>query len=99
MKLKSVFKVTETKTTRNLKGNGIPNHPIGIFFAAFLWSFLERAAPVLEYEGVPPEIVIVMQGTIVLAIVVAYEVVARINLRQQQRAVGKANVELVKESK
>ena len=31
VKLKSVFKVTETKTTRNLKGNGIPNHPIGIF--------------------------------------------------------------------
>ena len=53
----------------------------------------------LEYEGVPPEIVIVMQGTIVLSIVIAYEVVARINLRQQQRAVGKANVELVKESK
>jgi len=75
------------------------NHPVGIFFAAFLWSFLERAAPVLEYEGVPPEIVIVMQGTIVLSIVIAYEVVARINLRQQQRAVGKANVELVKEVK
>jgi simple sugar transport system permease protein len=69
------------------------NHPIGIFFAAFLWSFLERSAPVLEFEGVPPEIVIVMQGTIVLSIVVAYEVVARINLRQQQRAVGTANVE------
>jgi hypothetical protein len=42
-----------------------------------------------------------MQGTIVLAIVIAYEVVARINLRQQQRAVGKVNAELVidKESK
>ncbi|MEY2732825.1 MAG: hypothetical protein RLZZ523_696 [Actinomycetota bacterium] len=69
------------------------NHPVGIFFAAFLWSFLERSAPVLEFEGVPPEIVIVMQGTIVLSIVVAYEVVARINLRQQQRAVGSVNVE------
>jgi len=34
-----------------------------------------------------------MQGTIVLSIVVAYEVVARINLRQQQRAVGSVNVE------
>lgn len=67
------------------------NHPVGIFFAAFLWSFLERAAPVLEFEGVPPEIVIVMQGTIVLSIVVAYEVVSRINLRQQQRAVGQVN--------
>jgi simple sugar transport system permease protein len=67
------------------------NHPVGIFFAAFLWSFLERSAPVLEFEGVPPEIVIVMQGTIVLSIVVAYEVVSRINLRQQQRAVGQVN--------
>lgn len=69
------------------------NHPVGIFFAAFLWSFLERSAPVLEFEGVPPEIVIVMQGTIVLSIVIAYEVVARINLRQQQRAVGSVNTE------
>jgi hypothetical protein len=34
-----------------------------------------------------------MQGTIVLSIVIAYEVVARINLRQQQRAVGSANTE------
>ena len=25
------FKVTTTKTTRNFKGNGIPNHPIGVF--------------------------------------------------------------------
>jgi simple sugar transport system permease protein len=73
------------------------NHPVGIFFAAFLWSFLERAGQVLEFEGIPPEIVIVMQGTIVLSIVIAYEVVARINLRQQQRAVGKVSAELVSE--
>ena len=66
------------------------NHPVGIFFGAFLWSFLERAAGVLDLEGVPPEIIIVMQGTIVISIVVAYELVARINLRQQQRAVGTA---------
>ena len=69
------------------------NHPVGIFFAAFLWSFLERAGQVLEFEGIPPEIVIVMQGTIVLSIVIAYEVVARINLKQQQRAVGRVNTE------
>jgi len=31
VKMKSVFKVTETKTTRTLTGNGIPNHPIGTF--------------------------------------------------------------------
>ena len=73
------------------------NHPVGIFFAAFLWSFLERAGQVLEFEGIPPEIVIVMQGTIVLSIVIAYEVVARINLKQQQRAVGKVNTEVLAE--
>ncbi|CAB4883595.1 unannotated protein [freshwater metagenome] len=74
------------------------NHPVGIFFAAFLWSFLERAGQVLEFEGIPPEIVIVMQGTIVLSIVIAYEVVARINLRQQQKAVGKVSSEVLSEA-
>jgi ABC-type uncharacterized transport system permease subunit len=73
------------------------NHPVGIFFAAFLWSFLERAGQVLEFEGIPPEIVIVMQGTIVLSIVIAYEVVARINLKQQQKAVGKVSTEALSE--
>lgn len=50
----------------------------------------------LEFEGVPPEIIIVLQGTIVLSIVVAYELVARINLRQQQKAVGSVNADVVK---
>ena len=31
VKMRSVFKITKTKTTRILKGNGIPNHPIGRF--------------------------------------------------------------------
>ena len=31
VQLESVFTVTETATTRRLRGNGIPNHPIGTF--------------------------------------------------------------------
>jgi hypothetical protein len=31
VKMKSVFKITETKTTRTFTGNGIPNFPIGTF--------------------------------------------------------------------
>jgi hypothetical protein len=31
VKMKSVFKITETKTTRTFTGNGIPNFPIGRF--------------------------------------------------------------------
>ena len=31
VKMKSVFKITETKSTRTFTGNGIPNFPIGTF--------------------------------------------------------------------
>ena len=31
VKMRSVFSITKTKTTRTLMGNGIPNHPIGTF--------------------------------------------------------------------
>lgn len=31
VQMKSVFKMTQTATSRHLKGNGIPNHPIGTF--------------------------------------------------------------------
>ena len=64
------------------------NHPLGIAFAAFFWSFLERSANILDINGVPNEIITMMQGTIVLSIVVAYEVVKRINKKQQQSLVG-----------
>ena len=73
------------------------NHPVGIAFAAFFWAFLERAAGILDMNGIPPEIITMMQGAIVLSIVVAYEVVKRINLRQQQAAVGKHDSESSKE--
>jgi simple sugar transport system permease protein len=64
------------------------NHPVGIAFAAFFWAFLERSAGILDLNGIPNEIITMMQGTIVLSIVVAYEVVKRINKRQQQNLVG-----------
>jgi ABC-type uncharacterized transport system permease subunit len=64
------------------------NNPIGIAFGALLWSFLERSAQILDLEGIPKEIVTIMQGTIVLAVVVAYELVRRFGLAAQQRQVG-----------
>ena len=66
------------------------SNPIGIAIAAFFWSFLEQAAPALDLNGVPKEIVMMMQGTIILATVTAYEIVKRITRRQQQRLVGAA---------
>lgn len=64
------------------------NHPVGIAFGALLFGFLDQAAQILDISQIPKEIVLIMQGTIVLSVVVAYEVVRRFRLRQQQRSVG-----------
>ena len=64
------------------------NHPVGIAIGALLWSFLEQSSQILDLEGVPKEIVTIMQGITVLSVVVAYELVRRFSLTQQQRRVG-----------
>jgi len=66
------------------------NNPIGIAIGALLWSFLDRSGQILDLEQIPREIVTIMQGVTVLAVVVAYEVVARIGRRSEQRQVGRA---------
>ncbi|MDI9887814.1 ABC transporter permease [Streptomyces sp. HNM0645] len=64
------------------------NSPIGIFFAAVLISFLEKTAEGLGLAGYPKEISIIMQGLIVIAVVVSYELVRQYGLRRQQQKVG-----------
>jgi simple sugar transport system permease protein len=64
------------------------NNPIGIAVGALLWAFLERASNGLEFEGYDKEIVGVIQGAIVLAVVIAYDVFRRYGLARQQRRVG-----------
>ncbi len=64
------------------------NNPIGIAFGALLFGFLDQSSQILDLEGIPKEIVQIMQATLVLSVVIAYEVVRRIRLRQQQREVG-----------
>ncbi|TWP48240.1 ABC transporter permease [Lentzea tibetensis] len=65
------------------------NHPAGIAFGALLWAFLDKSGLALDNVGVPREIVTIMQGTIVLSVVVAYEVVRRFELASEQRRVGR----------
>ena len=57
------------------------NNPVGIAFAALLWSFLDQSATILDLNGIPKEIVQITQGVVVLSVVVAYEVVRRVALR------------------
>ena len=66
------------------------NNPIGIAFGSLLWAFLDVSSQILDLEGVPREIVTIMQGVIVLAVVVAYELVRRNRVRSQQQSVGHA---------
>jgi ABC-type uncharacterized transport system permease subunit len=66
------------------------NHPIGMAVAALLWGFLARSQLILDLNDIPKEIVTIMQGVSVLAVVVAYELANRIGRRAQQRRVGAA---------
>ena len=66
------------------------NHPLGVAFGALLWAWLERSSQILDLLGVSREIVTIMQATIVLSVVVAYEVVRRVNVRRQQKLVGRS---------
>jgi simple sugar transport system permease protein len=61
--------------------------PVGIAFAALLFAFLERSSATLQRIDVPTEIYVIMQGSIVLSVVVAYEAVRRIGVAQAERAV------------
>jgi simple sugar transport system permease protein len=65
------------------------NHPIGVAIGAFLWAIMERSGEILSFNNVPKEIVTIMEGVLVLSVVVAYEVVRRIRLAQEQRTVAR----------
>jgi simple sugar transport system permease protein len=61
------------------------NTPLGIAFGALLFGFLDRAAIPLQFEGIPASVVTIIQGTIVLAVVVANEAARRFTRRQAER--------------
>ncbi len=66
------------------------NHPVGIALGALLWAYLDVSAnPLQILAGVSSEIVEIMKGITVLAVVVAYEVVRRHRLAREQRQVAR----------
>ncbi|WP_214408802.1 ABC transporter permease [Sphaerisporangium fuscum] len=65
------------------------NNPIGIAVGALLWSFLDNSSVILDFNSVPTEIVLIMQGTIVLSVIVAYELVHRYRQVAEQRRVSR----------
>nr|WP_307811947.1 ABC transporter permease [Sphaerisporangium rufum] len=65
------------------------NNPAGIAVGALLWSFLDSSSDILDFNGIPKEIVIIMQGTTVLSVIIAYELVHRYRMAAQQRRVSR----------
>lgn len=65
------------------------NNPVGIVFAAALWSFLASSSNALQSVQIPKEMVAIMQGLIVLLVVIAYEIVRRATVVLEQRDVAR----------
>jgi ABC-type uncharacterized transport system permease subunit len=63
------------------------NHPAGIVLAAILLGILTRGEDGLALTEIPREIVIILQGLLILSVVIAYQITRRILLRRRQRLV------------
>jgi flagellin-like protein len=67
------------------------NQPVGIVFGAVLFAFLGEQSNQLTFQtDISVNVVQITQGTIVLTVVIAYEVVRRLRLRAEQSAVAAA---------
>lgn len=81
---------------RNFGFNGIAvallgrNHAVGMAFGALLFGFMQRASLILDLQDVPKEIVTIIQGIVVLAVVIVYEVIARLVERRVVAAAARA---------
>jgi simple sugar transport system permease protein len=66
------------------------NHPGGIALGAVVWAGLERATQTLSSKGIPNEISKILQGTLLLSAVIAYELVNRYQLAAATRHASEA---------
>lgn len=66
------------------------NHPVGVALGALLFAYLDEQSNKLQIvAGVSPEIVKIMQGTLLLMVVIASEVIRRYGLRLEQAQVAR----------
>jgi ABC-type uncharacterized transport system permease subunit len=66
------------------------NNPVGMGFGALLFGFMNRAALILDLRDVPKEIVTIIQGIVVLAVVIVYEIISRYVERRTVAAAARA---------
>ena len=67
------------------------NNPIGVAFAALLFAFLDISSGILQStQTASREIVVIIQGIVLLTSVVAYEVARRVQVREEAKATAEA---------
>jgi simple sugar transport system permease protein len=66
------------------------NNVIGMALGALLFGFMERSALILDLNDIPKEVVQIIQGVVVLAVVIAYEVVDRFMKTREIKAASEA---------
>ncbi|MGI9641531.1 MAG: ABC transporter permease [Acidimicrobiia bacterium] len=66
------------------------NSAVGMALGALLFGFMERSALVLDLNDIPREVVQIIQGVVVLAVVIAYEVVNRFLQNREIKAASAA---------
>jgi len=73
------------------------NHPVGIVLASLLFGFLDRSSAILQVNEIPQEIVQIIKGVTVLAVVIVNAALKRWYDRRTQRvaavAVGAIDLE------
>ena len=62
------------------------NHPVGIALGALLWAFMDSLQTPLSSAQLPKQITAILQGVAVLSVVIAYEIVRRIEQGRQAAA-------------
>jgi simple sugar transport system permease protein len=66
------------------------NNAVGIAFAALLWAFLDVQSNALQIQAnVAQELVNIIQGVILFAVVIAYELIRRADKRIEQARVAR----------
>jgi ABC-type uncharacterized transport system permease subunit len=62
------------------------NNPLGVGLAALLFGFIQVSSQILDFNEIPKEIYLIMEGVIILAVVITYEMVRRVVERQEVKA-------------
>jgi general nucleoside transport system permease protein len=72
------------------------NHPVGVALGALLFAYLDEQGNKLQiFADVSPELVLIIQGVIVMSVVIAYEAVQRYVIHREEKMVGAAVGEAV----